>query len=302
MIARAAYVNFIALFLLGATIAGSAQQISMDTRERLLLELAAAERTFAATTVKEGFRDGFIKFFAEDGIGFGPHPERTREKLMKSPPPGGPRTVIFNWAPRFGDLSAAGDLGYTTGPLIFTDTSENPKPTRHGIYFSVWQKQTDSSWKVVVDMGVGTPNAVAPITTGFSPAGPVRLRRVDTPKEFSKDDLRQLEAWFSDLIAASGIVTAYEKQLDLQFRIHRKGLMPVTDRLGLAGLLSGTARFDFLDGKIAKSNDLAYAYGKYSGNTAGGEAVSGYYLHVWRLDAAGQWRLVADVLNLLEKN
>jgi len=301
MIVRAAYVNGVALLLLGITIAGSAQKISVETRERLLLELAAAERTFAATTVKEGFRDGFIKFFADDGIGFGPHPERTREKLMKSPPASGPRTVIFNWSPRFGDLSAAGDLGYTTGPLIFTDTTENPKPARHGTYFSVWQKQTDGSWKVVVDMGVDTPNAVAPIATGFSPAGPVYLRRVENPKEFSKDDLRQLEASFSELIATSGIVAAYEKQLDMQFRIHRKGLMPVTDRSGLAGLLNGTARFDFLDGKIAKSNDLAYAYGKYSGNAAGSEAILGYYVHVWRLDAAGQWRLVADVLNLLDK-
>ena len=132
-------------------------------RDKRLGELADTERAFAAATVKEGFRDGFIKFFADNGIGFGPHPERTREKLLKSPPPTGPRKVVFNWAPMFGDISEAGDLGYTTGPVIFIDTGENPRPPRHGIDFSVWQKRADGTWKVVVDMGVDTPQAIAPI-------------------------------------------------------------------------------------------------------------------------------------------
>src|SRR5690242_15752560 len=71
-----------------------------------LESLADSERAFAAETVKVGLRDGFAKYFADDGIGFGPHPQRTREVLLKSPPATGPRKVIFNWAPMFGDISA----------------------------------------------------------------------------------------------------------------------------------------------------------------------------------------------------
>src|SRR5688572_26481650 len=78
---------------------GSYAQSAEIPRQKNLEHLANAERAFAAETVKVGFRDGFIKYFADDGIGFGPHPERTREKLLKLPPATGPRRVIFNWAP-----------------------------------------------------------------------------------------------------------------------------------------------------------------------------------------------------------
>lgn len=259
-----------------------------------LEELAAAEREFAAFTVSNGFRDGFIKYFADDGIGFGPHPERTREKLMKSPPAAGPRALIFNWAPMFGDISASGDMGCTTGPVLFTDVSENPKPPRHGIYFSVWQKQADGSWKVAIDMGVDTPEPAAPIDTKFTHARPPD----SMPKSGSNDDYRKLDLTFWSAIFRGSPVKAYHARLDKQFRIHRTGIMPITDRTNLRSAITQT-RFDFIDGKIAASNDLAFTYGKYATvNKPGGEE-NGYYVHVWRRDSEGKWRLAADVQNPL---
>jgi len=56
------------MFILALAAMASAQ-VNKD-----LDDLANAERAFAAETVKVGFRDGFIKYFADDGIGFGPHP------------------------------------------------------------------------------------------------------------------------------------------------------------------------------------------------------------------------------------
>jgi ketosteroid isomerase-like protein len=269
-----------------------------SARERQLDELADAERSFAAYTVKEGFRDGFIKFFADDGIGFGPHPERTRESLMKSPPPTGPRRVVFNWAPMFGDISDAGDLGYTTGPVLYTDVTENPRPPRHGMYFSVWQKQSDGTWKVVADMGVSPPNAVAPIDTKFTAANWVGRRM---KKGIAGDDYRQLDGNLSDSIAKTSPAAAYGTVLDKQFRVHRNGLMPITDRKDLAAALAQT-RFELIDGKVASSGDLAFTYGKYETINDLKGADSGYYVHVWRRDANSKWRLVADVQNPLPKS
>ena len=258
---------------------------------RDLQDLAAAERAFAAETVKVGFRDGFIKYFADDGIGFGPHPERTKEVLQKSPAPTGPRTLVFNWQPMFGDISQAGDLGYTTGPVLFTDLSANPKPPRHGIYFSVWQKQADGTWKVAIDMGVDTPAAVAPIDTAFQTARPVGNGR-----DLKADDFRVLDKLFFDSIAKDGGRSAYISRLGDQFRIHRKGMMPIIEKAALKDLNSWPTQFEFIGGKIAKSNDLAFTYGKY---TAAEE--TGYYVHVWRVDRSGKWRLVIDVQNSLPK-
>ncbi|MEO5858548.1 MAG: nuclear transport factor 2 family protein [Pyrinomonadaceae bacterium] len=254
-------------------------QVSKD-----LADLTNAERAFAAETVKVGFRDGFIKYFADDGIGFGPEPQRTREELLKSSPATGPRRVIFNWAPMFGDISAAGDLGYTTGPVLYTDTGDNPRPPRHGMYFSVWQKQPDGSWKVAIDMGVNVPSAVAGIDTKFAAATRGRVSKKHAT------DYKTLDADLSNSIAAN-TNAGYAGWLDSEFRIHRAGIMPITDRKGLASVARQT-KFEFIDGKIASSNDLAFTYGKYQSD---GEA--GYYVHVWRRDGSGEWKLVADIQN-----
>jgi len=274
-------------------------QSGESTRMANLESLAAAERAFAAETVKVGFRDGFIKYFADDGIGFGPHPERTREKLLKLPPVTGPRRLMFNWAPMFGDISAAGDLGYTTGPVLYTDLTDSSKPPRHGLYFSVWQKQSDGSWKVVVDLGVDTPEAVAPVETKFTAADAVRRAGNAVP---GTDDYRKLDWDFWGSIAKTSPSKAYQSLLDKQFRIHRKGIMPITDRKDIPPSAIRQTKFDFIDGKIASSNDLAFTYGRYTTVNEPSGPESGYYVHVWRRDGSGRWKLAVDVQNPLPRS
>lgn len=282
------------LFLAAVTsfvLTAPAQSVNNDLRE-----LADSERAFAAFTVREGFRAGFIKFFADDGIGFGPHPQRTKEVLQKRPAETGPRTLIFNWQPMFGDISADGDMGYTTGPVLFMPQGENAKPPWHGIYFSVWEKQTDGQWKVAVDMGVDTPQPVAPIDTTFK--GSLAKSR---PAARKPEAIDTFDKQFSDSIAKTTPAKAYKSRLGLEFRIHRKGMMPVTLGGELDELSTWPTKFEFIGGKIAKSNDLAFTYGKYAATGAGTDIEEGYYVHVWRTDAAGKWRLVVDVQNPLPK-
>ena len=286
---------FASIFCL-ATLVAYGQPIDKD-----LSDMVETERAFSADTVKLGFRDGFIKYFADDGIGFGPHPERTKEVLQKRPAPTGPRTVIFKWTPIFGDISAAGDLGYTTGPVLYTDVSENPRPPRHAMYFSVWQKQADGTWKVAVDMGVSVPQAAAPITTEFTPLKPDAAKRkfavLDTK------DLADLESRFTRYIGEHGMAKAYAKWLDRsQFRIHRQGKMPIVREDDLSDVLKFSDNLEFIGGKVARSNDLAFTYGKYTLRKSVSETETGYYVHVWRRNAGGDWKLVADIQNPLPKS
>ena len=271
-------------------------------QETAIESLANAERAFSAETVKVGFRDGFIKYFADDGIGFAPHPQRTREALQKSPPATGKRSVIFNWAPMFGDISLAGDLGYTTGPVLYTDVTENPKPPRHGMYFSVWQKQADGSWKVVVDLGTSTPQAVASTDTAFTPAAKRdAVSKKDAMKgsvlEYSEADIA-----LSRSIEINGVARAYDAYLNPEFRIHRNGRLPITTREAMRDYFTSENRipsFKTLGGKVATSNDLAFTYGSY--RFGRDEEIAGYYVHVWRKDNQAHWRLVADIVSELPK-
>ena len=60
----------------------------------------------------------------------------------------------LTWAPVGADISASGDLGYTYGTFEFSAVGKDGKPlVEHGKYTSIWKKQSDGSWKVVLDMG-----------------------------------------------------------------------------------------------------------------------------------------------------
>jgi ketosteroid isomerase-like protein len=62
------------------------------------------------------------------------------------------------WDPVGADISASGDLGYTYGNYEFHSRNKDGKPViEHGKYTSIWKKQADRSWKVVLDMGNATP-------------------------------------------------------------------------------------------------------------------------------------------------
>jgi ketosteroid isomerase-like protein len=58
------------------------------------------------------------------------------------------------WTPIGADISSSGDLGYTYGTFEFHSKDKDGKPVvDHGKYTSIWKKQADGNWKVVLDMG-----------------------------------------------------------------------------------------------------------------------------------------------------
>ena len=66
----------------------------------------------------------------------------------------------LTWTPVGADISASGDLGYTYGNYEFHSKDKDGKQiVEHGKYTSIWKKQRDGSWKVVLDMGNASPEA-----------------------------------------------------------------------------------------------------------------------------------------------
>ena len=54
-------------------------------------------------------------------------------------------------------MASSGDLGYTYGNFVFKSKNKDGPTVHYGKYMSVWRKQKDGSWKVVVDMGNSSP-------------------------------------------------------------------------------------------------------------------------------------------------
>jgi ketosteroid isomerase-like protein len=120
----------------------------------LLMKL---EAEFVADVAQHGHA-AFATHFAEDGVevvdggGFD-----SWETIRKQPP--WPEGTTLSWTPIKAEMAASGDLGYTYGNYVYVMKDKEGKlVTRRGKYASIWKKQKDGSWKVVVDMGNSSPD------------------------------------------------------------------------------------------------------------------------------------------------
>ena len=66
---------------------------------------------------------------------------------------GEPGTKEITWGPFHAVGAASGDIGYTLGNWKFS----NADTTMYGLYYTMWKKQADGSWKWTVDGGNNMP-------------------------------------------------------------------------------------------------------------------------------------------------
>lgn len=262
------------------------------------LEMVEAERAFVRLAAERGFRDSFYAYFAEDGIAFGPHPFKVRPTLKGQPSAPGPMGAV--WAPVYGDISQSGDFGWNTGPLVFEGNAAAGRPDRHGMFFSVWKKLPDATWRVVLDLGSDTPTAVVPLDTPYQTSyRPARKRAPDVDLTKVSEELLALEREFL-AAAQSGVGAAYAAHLADDARVHRPGAMPVVGKAALrawAGDQKMSLRGEPLAADVARSGDLGYSYGSFE--QGGAAPLTGYFARVWKRDANGRWRIVMDTIQPL---
>ncbi len=270
-----------------------------------LLKLADSERAFSKTSVEKGVRASFMEFFAPDGVSFTPHPGNAQENFRSRPAPTAPQPFTLKWEPIYADISQAGDLGFTTGPVVNTD-NENKRPPRYSYYFSIWKKQPDNNWKVLVDYGISTPAPADPAKPNvFVPATPGTWRSkqaVDPARE--RRQLLDVERSFNDATQKGEVSKAFGSYLADETRLHRDELAPlVTQRQILAFIdQQGWTKLSYepIDAGVSQSGDLGYTYGKYELlKKDAAKPETGYAVRVWKKNASGTWKLVADVANAL---
>jgi ketosteroid isomerase-like protein len=143
----------LALFLVSTSVAKQKSATGSD----LLVQL---EANFAADVAKGG-HSAFLAYFAEDGVelveGGGIN---TKDDMRKQLP--WPEGTTLTWTPVKAEMAASGDLGYTYGNYIYTAKDKDGKPVvNYGKYTSIWKKQKDGQWKVILDMGNDSPDPKA---------------------------------------------------------------------------------------------------------------------------------------------
>lgn len=258
-----------------------------------LQKMADTERAFARRAQEVSVREAFIEFFADESVGFEPDPTPARESLKKSTRPQ-PAGFQLLWEPRYGDVAASGDLGYLTGP---SETIVPGQPPRYGNYFSVWKRQADGEYRVILDVGGNTP-AKAAYAPGFTRAPSSGTWKGSMSKAASEQSLMAADQAFSVAIAKSGATAAYTAALHPAARFQRMGFEPIASRHGAVEWLEKHVKAwttEPIKAEAAASGDLGYTWGKYNVTPTDRAAYTGYYVRVWTRDAQGKWTVVAEV-------
>lgn len=144
--------TFALLFVLVSSMSFVAAQSNLDRDRAALVQ---AEADFAKARAERGL-EGWLSFFADDTANVNPGEPivmgkaEMRRRLEKEWNP----DLKLSWKPTKADVAASRDLGYTFGTWELTGKSRTGDAVNlTGKYATVWKKQPDGSWKVVLDLG-----------------------------------------------------------------------------------------------------------------------------------------------------
>ena len=263
-----------------------------------LVKMVETERAFAAHALNVGWKQAFLEYFADDAIGFENNEAGlAKDQIRKRPDP--PRDLQLIWEPRFGDIASSGEIGYLIGPVQTIrgrDAQGKGGTVRHSNYASVWKRQRDGSYRVILDFGTPTPGPV-PYPPGFT-----RLPHSSRFRGDYDDTTPPLGAADSVMNSAlrSSPARAYRGHLADGARLMRPDQMPVVGERAIDAVAAAQRPFAAADSRFtesARSGDLGYTLGTYTmRGRARGPAEHGFYIRVWVRERNGQWKLALDVL------
>ena len=119
-----------------------------------LFSMREAEWNFARQSVMFGRNAAFVENLAEYSVMFTAKWVTNSLQLWKERKA---VPVVLKWEPEFMDIAASRDFGISTGPWEAQEFRPNTKPLSTGYFLTVWKKQSDGVWKVILDAGSDTP-------------------------------------------------------------------------------------------------------------------------------------------------
>lgn len=277
------------LALAGAALAAV---ITADTVPISLLKLADTERAFAKQAADTTIHAAFLEYFADESMNFNPDPGPARERLRQQPD-AFPKDLRMKWEPRVGDIAASGDLGYLTGPV---ESTRPGQPLRYGNYFSVWKKQANGAYRVILDIGSAQPGKPL-FADGFVRSAALAAYKGHDTRTAAEASLLAADKAFGAAIAKNA-PDAYGATMHAAARLHRTGYLSMTTRDAAAGWIRDHVKrmtSEPMKSETSASRDLGYTWGRFSVTSAEPKDYKGYYLRVWTRRANGSWQLVADI-------
>ncbi len=260
------------------------------TSLQALRALVATENNFSRASVEHGIRDSFLQFFADDSIIFAPEPKDGKKFYATYEDKG--RKLI--WRPIFATIANSADLGVTTGPWEIKSSASDDTSVAFGQFVSIWKRQPDKSWKVIVDVGIDNPQPKKP--PGEIQLSPPNEALQSEDADLARRALENAESAFAKALTEDegGAIVAWASD---DIRVFRENAFPAVGKTNAKLMLnSDTAKMmrTSSSGGMSASADLAYRYGGYSADRTT-VTERGYFLSVWKAEPNGAWKIIVDL-------
>ncbi|MGI9054535.1 MAG: nuclear transport factor 2 family protein [Pyrinomonadaceae bacterium] len=258
-----------------------------------LQKLVETEQSFAKTAEEKGTKAAFLEFLADDGIVFNPT-EMNGKLFWRNRPES---AAWLNWSPAWADISADGNLGYTTGGWSFHPKGKTDAPSAYGEYLTIWKKQSDGNFKAVLDIGIPHEKPAAKNKIWKSPAD----AGMGTTKVESGINNGILTDIFSKEILSQGYFNYFADDVVVLRDGHEPFFGKTNAFLGLEKTDEKFPPKSYLNFKASVSpvfGNMMYSHGVYQLTHKDKSISSWNFLQVWKY-RSGKWQIVADVFNLV---
>ncbi|WP_207514692.1 hypothetical protein [Longitalea luteola] len=244
-------------------------------------EIARAEQAFAQMAIDSGAKKAFLHFLDSNSLLFHRGQAHAGLPFWSSLPEKGP---LIYWKPVYTGMAISGDIGFSTGPFEGKNSPAGPV-LESGNYNSIWVKNKQGEWKVLIDIGV--------------PYKPSQFHNDHPPRSYRPEaPVTRNTGWQK----VEGDFIAQFKQLGNQaflqylsehswFNIAgRQPLHTVKDIQAVVQQIPADLQFECTGGAQSAAGDLVYAYG-----TVARRGSKENYLRVWGYQKEG-WKLLLQVL------
>jgi ketosteroid isomerase-like protein len=286
-----------AIFLLPLVLATSLMAQEPDSTSGLF-SMREAERNFARSSVMIGRNAAFAEYFADESVIFTDKWITNGKQFSKdqkvSP-------VVLKWEPEFMDISDSRDFGISTGPWEVQEYRPNTPPLFTGYFLTVWKKESDGIWKVILDDGSTAP-PLKNVNHSFSfPSGADKsIRNPPVIKnELLRKELMDRESQFASEWGKNPEAAIYMSFLTEEARVQLSGHLPTTNKDTIKVLISGLNKrmvWKPVGADAATSGDLGFTYGllEIKGTP---ELTKGHWVRIWKKHNGADWRIILEMIN-----
>jgi hypothetical protein len=192
-------------------------------------QLIATEKKFAATSKEQTTKIAFLSFLDSNCVGFN---NGEQVNLFEVYSKRKEDSSKLTWAPEFAIISSSEDMGVTTGPWEYWQSSLKDTPVAHGHFATIWQKNNKGEWKAVFDMGI---NHAAPVTKSQMVTELILIKHTTKDKQTTSTltnvDLNFSDAFEIDKKYAAGKVTNNDSWLTINDNMPVKGVAAINNFL-----------------------------------------------------------------------